>query len=82
MGQTRRLAERVDLAAMAPRDDLASTRYCLAQPGSEYIVYLPEGGEVEVDLSGAAGSFHVEWIHPVEGTITQGEPVAGGGSGP
>ena len=80
LGQTRRLADRVDLAAMTPRDDLASTRFCLARPGAAYIVYLPDGGEVDVDLSGAAGSFLVEWIHPVEGTITKGEPVAGGGN--
>jgi hypothetical protein len=79
LGETRRLADRVDLAAMVPRDDLASTTYCLARPGVAYIVFLPGGSEVEVDLSGADGSFLAEWIHPVEGTITKGEPVAGGG---
>ncbi|MBX6311641.1 MAG: hypothetical protein IRY99_01760 [Isosphaeraceae bacterium] len=78
LGHTRRLAERVDLAAMAPHGDLASTTYCLARPGTAYIVFLPEGGEVGVDLSGASGMFQVEWIHPTEGMITPGEPVAGG----
>ena len=51
LGHTRRLAERLDLAAMMPHGDLASTKYCLAQPGVAYIVYLPEGGEATVDLS-------------------------------
>src|SRR5262249_57340127 len=78
LGQTRRLAGRVDLAAMAPHDDRASTRYCLSRPGIAYIVYLPEGGEVDLDLSGASGAFRVEWIHPIEGTTTPAEPVAGG----
>lgn len=78
MGHTRRLAEREDLAAMTPREDLATTKYCLAQPGVAYIVYLPAGGEVTVDLSAASGAFRVEWMHPVEGTITPGKPVAGG----
>jgi hypothetical protein len=55
MGQTRRLAERINLAAMTPRDDLASTGYCLAHPGEEYLVYLPNGGEVTVDLSASPG---------------------------
>ena len=71
LGQTRRLAGRVDLAAMAPHDDLASTRYCLSRPGVAYIVYLPEGGEVDLDLSGASGAFRVEWTHPIEGTATR-----------
>src|SRR5262245_55206800 len=28
-----------------PHGELASTKYCLANPGQEYLVYLPEGGE-------------------------------------
>jgi len=35
----------VNLAALVPHPELASTRYCLAKPGKEYVVYLPEGGE-------------------------------------
>jgi hypothetical protein len=41
MGVAREVAERVDLASMEPRGDLASTGYCLAAPGREYLVYLP-----------------------------------------
>ncbi len=78
MGHARRLAERLDLAAMTPREDLASTRYCLAGP-TQYVVYLPEGGEVEVDLSGVAGPLAVEWMAPVAGAIQSGKPVTGGG---
>jgi hypothetical protein len=39
-------ANRMNLAAMVPRQDLCSTRYCLANPapgGAEYLVYLPSG---------------------------------------
>ena len=78
MGQTRTLAARMNLAAMVPRDDLASTRFCLADPGREYLVYLPDGGETVVDLSGASGTFRVEWVNPVEGTTTVGDSIAGG----
>jgi hypothetical protein len=78
MGQTRRLAERVNLAAMTPSKDLASSNYCLAIPGKEYLVYLPEGGAVTVDLTAASGTIMVQWLHPVEGTVTSGEPVTGG----
>jgi len=79
MGQTRRIAERVNLAAMVPQGNLASSGYCLAEPGKEYLVYLPEGGEVTVDLTAATEQLNVEWVHPVEGTDASAESVAGGG---
>jgi len=78
MGVARKLAQRVNLAAMKPADVLASTKFCLAELGAAYIVYLPEGGEVTVDLTAAKDRFDTEWIHPIEGTVTPGEPVAGG----
>jgi hypothetical protein len=81
MGQTRRLAERLDLAAMTPRDDLASTKYCLAQPGVAYVVYLPAGGEATVDVSAVAppkAVLEIEWIDPVKGTVEKAPPVQGG----
>jgi Family of unknown function (DUF6298) len=43
MGQTLRLAKTIDLARMVPRTDLASTGYCMANPATEYLVYLPAG---------------------------------------
>jgi hypothetical protein len=70
MGVTRQLAQRVNIAAMTPRVELASTHYCLAEPGKAYIVYLPEGGDVTVDLSAGSGPFRVEWVAPVEGTVS------------
>ena len=78
MGVTRRLADRVNLAAMTPRADLATSGYCLANPAKEYLVYLPTGGEVSVDLAGAAGEFQVEWTHPVEGKTVPGGSANGG----
>jgi hypothetical protein len=78
MGRTRSYATRMNLAAMTPRDALASTGFCLADPEKEYLVYLPAGGKVTMDLSASAGPFHVEWMHPVEGTITHGETTTGG----
>jgi hypothetical protein len=78
MGHARRLAERVDLAELSPHDDLASSRYCLARPGREYLIYLPEGGSVTVELSGAPGKFSVEWVHPRSGKTRPGEAVQGG----
>ena len=78
MGHALALANRMDLAGMVPHDELASTRYCLANPGHEYLVYLPDGGEVTVDLSAAQGTLAVQWVHPVTGTVIPGETTTGG----
>jgi len=77
MGVTRQSAQRMNLAAMTPHKELASTAYCLADPGKEYLVYLPDGGEVTVDLSAASGPLQAQWIHPVEGKTQQGGEIAG-----
>lgn len=66
MGDAVRLANRMDLADMAPRGDLASTGFCLAAPGREYLVYLPDGSDVEIDLSATAGSLVGEWFSPTD----------------
>ena len=41
MGLTLACTDRMDLSAMRPRGDLASSGYCLANPGEEYLVYVP-----------------------------------------
>ncbi len=79
MGQTRLLSERINLAGMAPHDELASTRYCLANPGSEYVVFQPGGqGEFRVDLRGVKGAFAVEWLNVNSDKSSSGERVEGG----
>jgi len=78
MGAVRRLADRMDLTAMTPTKDLASSGYCLANPGREYVVYLPKAGEVTLDLSAATGEFAVEWLNPQTGEATKAQNVAGG----
>jgi hypothetical protein len=78
MSQTRDYAERMSLAAMVPSPEIASTAYCLVSPGKEYLVYLPEGGTVIVDLSVATGDLSVEWFDPTRGRAVAGEMTRGG----
>jgi hypothetical protein len=81
MGYTRMYADRINLAAMTPQPALASSGFCLANvaaKGAEFLVYLPRGPEVTVDLSGAPGRFSVKWFNPAQGTVTRGEAIAGG----
>jgi len=77
MGYSRRLAQRLDLTAMIPQNQLASTGYCLAEAGQKYIVYLPGGKEVTVDLSGQPGSYEVRWFEPGAGKSQRDEDVRG-----
>ena len=76
MGYVRSFAQRMDLAHDLPRGDLASTGYCLA--GTDYLVFLPAGGGVSVDLSSTAGTRSVEWFNPANGQTMMGGTVTGG----
>jgi hypothetical protein len=78
----------VSLAEMTSHDALVgnaksdNSRYCLARPGELYLVYLPEGGSAELDLSGARGDYSVAWFNPRAGGELQGgsvQRVSGGG---
>lgn len=67
MGYARRYAMKMNLVAALPRPDLASTKFCLANPGKEYIVYSPDGGPVTVNLG--AGKYKYEWLNPDHGKV-------------
>jgi hypothetical protein len=79
LGDTRRLADRIDLGATQPRPDLTSTGFALAAPGSEYVVYQPGSGPFDVNLTDASGSYAVEWVEVSNGTTSAGPAVVGGG---
>ena len=67
LGQTRRLAARLDLTAMQPHGVLSSSGYCLASPGKEYVIYIPAPQRFVVDLSHARGKLHAVWVDPLSG---------------
>jgi hypothetical protein len=79
LGYVLAFSRRIDLARATPQPKLASTGYCLASEGREYIVYLPEGGEASVDLSAARGSVKVDWTRCMDAERREGTPVEGGG---
>jgi hypothetical protein len=81
LGYIRTYANKMNLLAMVPHGELASTGYCLANPSqanAEYLVYLPSGGTVTIDLRSTSGSLSVEWFNPSTGGTTTGGSVAGG----
>jgi hypothetical protein len=50
-------------------------QYCLALAGEVYAVYLPQGGPVQLDLTGQAGPYGVRWYNPRQGGDLQEGPV-------
>jgi len=81
LGYTLRHASRVNLAAMSPRGELASSGYCLANTvttGAEYLVYLPSGGRVRVNLSASPRELAVEWFNPGKSKRVDGRTTMGG----
>jgi hypothetical protein len=78
MGVARRLADQVNLAAMTPQPALATTGYCLADSPREYVVYLPDGGEVTLDLPAPTGTLQATWLDPDDETTHSAASVGGG----
>jgi len=75
MGETRVFAERMNLTSMMPRDERASTGYCLANDGVEYLVYQPRAG-ADFSVSLKAGVYDYEWFDPAKGTMSGNGRVA------
>jgi hypothetical protein len=50
-----------------------NSKYCFAKSGELYLVYLPDGGTTDLDLTGTSGDFTVRWYNPRSG----GELVKG-----
>jgi hypothetical protein len=75
MGHTLRYARKMNLADMTPTDDakMCSTRYCLRNPGVEYLVYQPQEDPIVLQLP--AATWQVEWFDPKTGTAVDGKPV-------
>ncbi len=65
--------EKIPVAEMTSSDALIgntkddNSKYCLAQAGKLYLVYLPNGGTTDLDLSAAQGEFSVKWFNPRTG---------------
>jgi Chitobiase/beta-hexosaminidase C-terminal domain/Family of unknown function (DUF6298)/Putative collagen-binding domain of a collagenase len=78
MGYALKYSQLVNLSSMTPNSQLCSSGYCLVNPGLEYLVYLPGGGTVRVDLSAASGNFVATWFSPMTGRTTSGGTVSAG----
>ena len=84
MGDAAAYANKIDLLHMEPHGELASTHYCLANPGNEYLVYSPSGGSFTADLRAVLPSavLSVEWFSPGNGAVDESSPAGSSATDP
>lgn len=83
LGYIQNFSNRIKLVKLHPLPDLASSGYCLANPDTndaEYLIYIPIGGKVTVDLSGVQGELSIEWFNPSTGETTYAGKISTGGN--
>lgn len=81
MRDTWSYANKMNLSSMIPSDSSShcSTKYCLRNPGQEYLIYQPDAGSFTVDL--VARDYSYEWFNPDTGSVSEtGDISASGGS--
>lgn len=83
LGYILAFSRKMNLAAMAPRDTLCSTGYCLADTNTnnpEYLIYAPAGGAFTVNLSaiGSSEQLSVEWFNPSTGAAIHAHSIPAG----
>jgi hypothetical protein len=80
MGDTLRLAQRINLLGMQPRADLSSTGYALANPGQEYLVLQPDGAAGRFTVVLEPGTYTAEWFAIQDRRTIPGQAMSVDGS--
>ena len=80
LSRARWYLEGLPFCQMVPANELVLSGggYAFALPGEAYVVYLPSGGEVELDLSGTALTYVAEWFDPGSGQLSSEVTIQGG----
>jgi hypothetical protein len=76
MGDTVRLARRLNLIEMEPRGDLSSTGFALANEGQEYVVLQPAETTDAFTVTLQPGSYDAEWLGVETRETQEGERVS------
>lgn len=74
------LTDRIDIVTCSPHNDLLSYReqneaYCIANPGEEYAVYFPNGGQVTLDIRSIQKPAELTWLNILKSRWTDARPV-------
>ena len=77
----RELTDRMDFFGALAQNELLESRnpgeaYCRASIGKEYALYFPDGGTVEIDLSGLNGKPTLVWLDVLKSEWSEEEILA------
>lgn len=62
-------AKKLDLASVSPTGNLASTGFCLAKPGYQYVVYQPEDALFTVSGLRSGTLYYYEWYNTKQSKV-------------
>lgn len=73
----RNFVENIPFQKMEPHPELVDRGDCLTDPGIEYVIYLPSGGTVNLNLQRAYGTFSVHWYDPRSDQYLKADSISG-----
>jgi hypothetical protein len=76
------LTDKMNIFTCEPHNDLLSDResneaYCIANPGKEYAVYFPDGGEVTLNTGSLKKPASVRWLDIMKSQWTKTQQIKG-----
>jgi hypothetical protein len=77
MADVRTYAKKIDLKNMTPQDTLSTSGFCLASPGSQYLVFSKSNS---FTVTTEAGTYTYEWFNPMTHTVAKTGTVTVGSS--
>ena len=80
IGRARKFLNGLEYWKMRPRNDLLTSGegYVFTEVGETYLVYLPGGGSIALDISAVGNKFDASWFNPRDGSVIEFGPVFGG----
>lgn len=63
---------------MQPENDRVDNGFCLSRGVIDYVIYLPDGGAVNVDLRENVAIYLAKWFNPQTGSSNDTQKVVGG----
>ena len=71
LGYALKYSKKINLANMVPssKKEVCSSKYCLVNPGIEYLVYQPDKSDIKLQTK--PGIYSYEWFNPATGLIVE-----------
>ncbi|GLR16080.1 hypothetical protein GCM10007940_06950 [Portibacter lacus] len=68
----------IEFWEMQPNNDLVSDGWCMANPGEQYLIYLKNGGQTNIEFTDDS-IYNTYWFNPRTGVLSEAREIAGPG---